>query len=175
MCNGGSPLLRRRACVRCLVTGEPDQESSYCHVVRTVSLSSYVYTYTHYVQGTILTHVCTLTHTWMVPLPFVMSLRDYTFHTHMQGVTYTNMYLRYAAVHRHTVCTCVCVRMLCWLKRRSLAAGGRDYAGAGKTLVGVTAACTIRKRCLILCTSAVAVEQWRSQVTNSQYSLISGF
>lgn len=35
--------------------------------------------------------------------------------------------------------------------------------GAGKTLVGVTAACTIRKRCLVLCTSAVAVEQWRSQ------------
>ena len=94
VCNGGSPLLRRRACVRCLVTGEPGQESSYCRVVRTISLSSYVYTYTHYVQGTILTHVCTLTHTWMVPLPFVMSLRDYTFHTHMmQGVTYTNMYL----------------------------------------------------------------------------------
>ena len=38
-------------------------------------------------------------------------------------------------------------------------------AGAGKTLVGVTAACTIRKRCLVLCTSAVAVEQWRSQVS----------
>ncbi|KAK3753721.1 hypothetical protein QZH41_013801, partial [Actinostola sp. cb2023] len=35
--------------------------------------------------------------------------------------------------------------------------------GAGKTLVGVTAACTIRKRCLVLCTSGVAVEQWRSQ------------
>ena len=35
--------------------------------------------------------------------------------------------------------------------------------GAGKTLVGVTAACTVRKRCLVLCTSAVAVEQWRSQ------------
>ncbi|XP_062500959.1 general transcription and DNA repair factor IIH helicase subunit XPB-like isoform X2 [Corticium candelabrum] len=35
--------------------------------------------------------------------------------------------------------------------------------GAGKTLVGVTAACTIRKRCLILCTSGVAVEQWRNQ------------
>jgi DNA excision repair protein ERCC-3 len=35
--------------------------------------------------------------------------------------------------------------------------------GAGKTLVGVTAACTIRKRTLVLCTSAVAVEQWRSQ------------
>ena len=49
-----------------------------------------------------------------------------------------------------SVCVCVCV-CVC--------------AGAGKTLVGVTAACTIRKRCLILCTSAVAVEQWRSQVT----------
>uniref|UniRef100_A0A6P8IG39 General transcription and DNA repair factor IIH helicase/translocase subunit XPB n=1 Tax=Actinia tenebrosa TaxID=6105 RepID=A0A6P8IG39_ACTTE len=35
--------------------------------------------------------------------------------------------------------------------------------GAGKTLVGVTAACTVRKPCLILCTSGVAVEQWRSQ------------
>ncbi|XP_041366726.1 general transcription and DNA repair factor IIH helicase subunit XPB-like [Gigantopelta aegis] len=35
--------------------------------------------------------------------------------------------------------------------------------GAGKTLVGVTAACTVRKRCLCLCTSGVAVEQWRSQ------------
>ncbi|KAJ7372207.1 TFIIH basal transcription factor complex helicase XPB subunit [Desmophyllum pertusum] len=35
--------------------------------------------------------------------------------------------------------------------------------GSGKTLVGVTAACTVRKRCLVLCTSGVAVEQWRSQ------------
>ncbi|XP_065905045.1 general transcription and DNA repair factor IIH helicase/translocase subunit XPB-like [Dysidea avara] len=35
--------------------------------------------------------------------------------------------------------------------------------GAGKTLVGVTAACTVRKNCMVLCTSAVAVEQWRSQ------------
>lgn len=35
--------------------------------------------------------------------------------------------------------------------------------GAGKTLVGVTAACTVRKRCLVLCTSGVAVEQWKSQ------------
>ncbi|XP_067928213.1 general transcription and DNA repair factor IIH helicase/translocase subunit XPB-like [Watersipora subatra] len=35
--------------------------------------------------------------------------------------------------------------------------------GAGKTLTGVTAACTVRKRCLVLCTSGVAVEQWRSQ------------
>ena len=25
--------------------------------------------------------------------------------------------------------------------------------GAGKTLVGVTAACTVRKKCLVLCTS----------------------
>ena len=33
--------------------------------------------------------------------------------------------------------------------------------GAGKTLVGVTAACTIRKKCLVLCTSAVSVEQWK--------------
>ncbi|KAJ3193009.1 hypothetical protein HK101_005592 [Irineochytrium annulatum] len=32
--------------------------------------------------------------------------------------------------------------------------------GAGKTLVGVTAACTIRKSCLVLCTSSVSVEQW---------------
>jgi len=35
--------------------------------------------------------------------------------------------------------------------------------GAGKTLVGVTAACTVRKKCLVLCTSGVSVEQWRSQ------------
>lgn len=35
--------------------------------------------------------------------------------------------------------------------------------GAGKTLVGVTAACTVRKKCLVLCTSGVSVEQWKSQ------------
>ncbi|KAK4537514.1 hypothetical protein CDCA_CDCA12G3539 [Cyanidium caldarium] len=35
--------------------------------------------------------------------------------------------------------------------------------GAGKTLVGVTAACTMKKTCLVLCTSAVSVEQWRHQ------------
>ncbi|CAH8646401.1 unnamed protein product [Schistosoma curassoni] len=35
--------------------------------------------------------------------------------------------------------------------------------GAGKTLVGVTAACTIRKPTFVLCTSGVAVEQWRAQ------------
>lgn len=32
--------------------------------------------------------------------------------------------------------------------------------GAGKTLVGVSAACTVRKSCLVLCTSSVSVEQW---------------
>ena len=35
--------------------------------------------------------------------------------------------------------------------------------GAGKTLTGVAAACTIKKRCLVLCTSSVAVEQWKNQ------------
>jgi len=35
--------------------------------------------------------------------------------------------------------------------------------GAGKTLVGVTAACTVRKRVLVLATSAVSVEQWKAQ------------
>ena len=35
--------------------------------------------------------------------------------------------------------------------------------GAGKSLVGVTAACTIRKPTLCLCTSSVSVEQWRHQ------------
>ena len=35
--------------------------------------------------------------------------------------------------------------------------------GAGKSLVGVTAACTVRKRCLCLCNSAVSVEQWKAQ------------
>lgn len=35
--------------------------------------------------------------------------------------------------------------------------------GAGKTLVGITAACTIKKNILVLCTSAVSVEQWRQQ------------
>lgn len=35
--------------------------------------------------------------------------------------------------------------------------------GAGKSLVGVTAACTIKKPTLCLCTSSVSVEQWRYQ------------
>lgn len=43
------------------------------------------------------------------------------------------------------------------------------FIGAGKTLVGVTAACTVRKRCLVLATSGVSVEQWRSQVSYILY------
>lgn len=35
--------------------------------------------------------------------------------------------------------------------------------GAGKTLVGITASCTIKKHIIVLCTSAVAVEQWKSE------------
>lgn len=35
--------------------------------------------------------------------------------------------------------------------------------GAGKTLVGITAACTIKKGIIILCTSAMSVLQWRSE------------
>ena len=35
--------------------------------------------------------------------------------------------------------------------------------GAGKTLVGITAAATIGRSCLVLCNSAVSVEQWYQQ------------
>ena len=35
--------------------------------------------------------------------------------------------------------------------------------GAGKTLAGITASCTIKKATIVLCSSGVAVEQWRSQ------------
>ena len=35
--------------------------------------------------------------------------------------------------------------------------------GAGKSLTGVAAAARIRKSCLVLCTSAVSVEQWKEQ------------
>ena len=35
--------------------------------------------------------------------------------------------------------------------------------GAGKTLVGITAACTIKKSVIVLCTSSVSVMQWRQQ------------
>ncbi|KAF8442411.1 P-loop containing nucleoside triphosphate hydrolase protein [Boletus edulis BED1] len=35
--------------------------------------------------------------------------------------------------------------------------------GAGKTLVGITAACTVKKSCLVLCTSSVSVMQWKQQ------------
>ncbi|CAF1649098.1 unnamed protein product [Adineta ricciae] len=35
--------------------------------------------------------------------------------------------------------------------------------GAGKSLVGVTAACTVNKSCLVLCNSNVSVQQWKQQ------------
>jgi DNA excision repair protein ERCC-3 len=35
--------------------------------------------------------------------------------------------------------------------------------GAGKSLVGVAACCTVRKRALVLCNSGVSVEQWKAQ------------
>ena len=35
--------------------------------------------------------------------------------------------------------------------------------GAGKTLAGIAAACTIKKGTVVLCSSGVAVEQWRQQ------------
>ncbi|PWN47226.1 putative SSL2-DNA helicase [Violaceomyces palustris] len=50
--------------------------------------------------------------------------------------------------------------------------------GAGKTLVGITAACTIKKSCLVLCTSSVSVYQWRQQFlqwSNIQDNQISVF
>lgn len=36
--------------------------------------------------------------------------------------------------------------------------------GAGKTLVGITAMCTIKKSVLVFCTTAMAVYQWRNQI-----------
>jgi DNA excision repair protein ERCC-3 len=38
--------------------------------------------------------------------------------------------------------------------------------GAGKTLVGITAACTIKKSTIILCTNALSVEQWANELKN---------
>lgn len=35
--------------------------------------------------------------------------------------------------------------------------------GAGKTLVGITAACGVKKSCMVLCTSAMSVVQWRNE------------
>ncbi|KAI1818698.1 P-loop containing nucleoside triphosphate hydrolase protein [Poronia punctata] len=35
--------------------------------------------------------------------------------------------------------------------------------GAGKTLVGITAACTIKKSCIVLCTSTISAHQWRQE------------
>ncbi|KAI9726075.1 MAG: hypothetical protein M1828_002083 [Chrysothrix sp. TS-e1954] len=36
--------------------------------------------------------------------------------------------------------------------------------GAGKTLVGITAACTVKKGIVILCTSSMSVVQWKSEL-----------
>ncbi|KAI5184352.1 DNA excision repair protein ERCC-3 [Nematocida homosporus] len=36
--------------------------------------------------------------------------------------------------------------------------------GAGKTLVGIVALCTLKRSCLILCTTSVSVEQWKQQI-----------
>lgn len=36
--------------------------------------------------------------------------------------------------------------------------------GAGKTLVGITAACTVKKSTIILCTNALSVEQWAREL-----------
>ena len=50
--------------------------------------------------------------------------------------------------------------------------------GAGKTLVGITAACTIKKSVLVLCTSSVSVMQWKQQFmqwSNTNDSQISVF
>lgn len=50
--------------------------------------------------------------------------------------------------------------------------------GAGKTLVGITAACTIKKGCLVLCTSSVSVMQWKTEFlkwSNIQENQISVF
>ncbi|OAG29435.1 DNA excision repair protein ERCC-3 [Nematocida displodere] len=38
--------------------------------------------------------------------------------------------------------------------------------GAGKTLVGIVALCTMKRSCLILCTTSVSVEQWKQQIKN---------
>lgn len=35
--------------------------------------------------------------------------------------------------------------------------------GAGKTLVGITAACTVKKSAIVLCTSAMSVVQWKHE------------
>ena len=35
--------------------------------------------------------------------------------------------------------------------------------GAGKTLTGVTAVCTMKKPAIVVCTSSEAVDQWRNE------------
>ena len=50
--------------------------------------------------------------------------------------------------------------------------------GAGKTLTGITAACTIKKSCIVFCINAVGVEQWIRSIkafTNIQHEYIRRF
>jgi DNA excision repair protein ERCC-3 len=35
--------------------------------------------------------------------------------------------------------------------------------GAGKTLTGITVACTIKKSVIVVCTSMVSAEQWKRE------------
>ena len=47
--------------------------------------------------------------------------------------------------------------------------------GAGKTLVGVTAACTVRKKCLVLCTSGTDSLDLRHDSLYSLYRIFLPF
>ena len=38
--------------------------------------------------------------------------------------------------------------------------------GAGKTLVGITAMVTIKRRSIVVCNGGLAVEQWRKEIVN---------
>lgn len=67
-------------------------------------------------------------------------------------------------------CKCKTFSIDCCKKNKNLSIGLSFYqyvyfwpTGAGKSLVGVTAACTVRKRCLVLGNSSVSVEQWKAQ------------
>ena len=70
-------------------------------------------------------------------------------------------YMYYSACCTNSHCTSSIWVHVFWLPSIQL------VSGAGKTLVGVTAACNIRKRCIVLCTSGVSVEQWRAQVSSN--------
>ena len=67
---------------------------------------------------------------------------------------------------RHKITVLLLYEVHTYTNTRALLPSIQLASGAGKTLVGVTAACTIRKRCIVLCTSGVSVEQWRAQVSS---------